>query len=130
MNLKLLIEQVLFEQKLIDLAEQAELVAQELKNLRDFADLANASADEAKQISKETGEELDVSALYALRDHLKSFLFTALGKRFDDKQLDDYIDVILFNPDKAVGPRGERLFNSSENMRGLRYLKTQFIGGL
>ena len=75
MNLKLLIEQVLFEQKLIDLAEQAELVAQELKNLRDFADLANASADEAKQISKETGEELDVSALYALRDHLKSFLF-------------------------------------------------------
>ena len=128
MNLKLLIEQVLHEQKLISIAEQAEIIAEELNNLRDFADTANVNADDAKRVSRETGEELDISALHDLRDELKNFLFTSLGRRFDDKQLDDYIDMILFNPNKVIGPRGERLFNAGENMRGLRYLKTEFIG--
>lgn len=128
MNLKLLIEQAILEQKLINIAEQAQMIVEDLNNLRDFSDEANAAAEEAKNTQRQTKEELDLTSLNALRDQLKNFLFTALRKTFNNKQLDQYIDLILFDPDKVIGPSGERLFNKQENMRGLRYLKTEFIG--
>jgi hypothetical protein len=130
MDLKFLIEQVLLEQELRYIAEQAELVAEDLDNLKDFANEADKEATEAKNIQKQTREVIDVSQLQALRLQLMEFLQNALRQRFDDKSLDQYIDLILFNPNKVVGPRGERLFDPNENMRGLRYLKTDFIGGL
>jgi hypothetical protein len=130
MNLKFLIEQVLLEQELHYIAEQAELIAEDLNNLKDFANEADSEAAEAKNIQRQTREVIDVSQLQALRLQLMEFLQNALRQRFDDKSLDQYIDLILFNPNKVVGPRGERLFDPNENMRGLRYLKTDFIGGL
>jgi hypothetical protein len=130
MDLKFLIEQVLLEQELHYIAEQAELIAEDLNNLKDFANEADSEAAEAKNIQRQTREVIDVSQLQALRLQLMEFLQNALRQRFDDKSLDQYIDLILFNPNKVVGPRGERLFDPNENMRGLRYLKTDFIGGL
>jgi hypothetical protein len=130
MELKFLIEQVLLEQELCYIAEQAELIAEDLNNLKDFANEADSEAVEAKNIQRQTREVIDVSQLQALRLQLMEFLQNTLRQRFDDKSLDQYIDLILFNPNKVVGPRGERLFDPNENMRGLRYLKTDFIGGL
>jgi hypothetical protein len=130
MDLKFLIEQALLEQELHYIAEQAKLIAEDLNNLKDFANEADSEAMEAKNIQRQTREVIDVSQLQALRLQLMEFLQNALRQRFDDKSLDQYIDLILFNPNKVVGPRGERLFDPNENMRGLRYLKTDFIGGL
>ena len=130
MDLKFLIEQVLLEQELRYIAEQAELVAEDLDNLKDFANEADSEAAEAKNLQRQTREVIDVSQLQALRLQLMEFLQNTLRQRFDDKSLDQYIDLILFNPNKVIGPRGERLFDPNENMRGLRYLKTDFIGGL
>lgn len=130
MDLRLLIEQALFENELVYIAEQAQLIAEQLDNLKDFADEAGSEAEEAKNIQRQTRDVLDASSLVALRNELRVFLQNTLRRQFDDVALDQYINTILFDPNKVVGPRGERLFDPNENMRGLRYLKTDFIGGL
>ena len=97
MNFNLLLEQVLFENELVLIAEQAQAVADKLENLSDFADTANQQAADAKQITSKTGEPLDVKELLTLRAKLMSLVSIAqkwpnnLTPQQKEKKLDDYI---------------------------------------
>jgi hypothetical protein len=134
MNFNLLLEQVLFENELFLISEQAEAIANKLENLSDFADTANKEAETAKQATSQTGNPIDVKQLAELRNKLMELVST--GQRWNvnltpeekEKKLDDYIQNAYIDASTVVGLNGERLPHGL-NLKGLRYLHRRFIKG-
>jgi len=134
MNFNLLSEQVLFENELFLISEQALAIANKLENLSDFANTAKQEAEVAKQNTKKTGEPIDVKELSALRAKLMLLVGTSLNWGTNltpeqrEKKLDDYIQNAFIDPSSVVGLNGESLPHSL-NLKGLRYLSRHFING-
>lgn len=131
MNFKFLCEQVFFENELSFIAEQAELVAKSLNNLKDYADEAIEKSIEAKVASKQTRDPIDVTQLIILRKQLKELLKPKWGNNLNDreieKKLDNYIETAYIDPTTVKGIDGENLSHSLD-LKGLKYLHRKWLG--
>ena len=127
-NLNLICEQVLFENTLSLIAENAE----KLINIRDFAGAAGDETVEAKQIAAANRTEIDRTGLKKLRDELKLLFQTQLGLGGSDAEieakLDDYIENVVRDPSSVKGLQGEPL-SPDLNLRGLKYLHRRWFAG-
>lgn len=131
MNFKFLCEQVFFENELSFIAEQAELVAKSLNNLKDYADEAIEKSIEAKVASKQTRDPIDVTQLIILRKQLKQLLKPKWDNNLNDreieKKLDNYIEAAYIDPTTVKGIDGENL-SYSLDLKGLKYLHRKWLG--
>lgn len=134
MNLNLLLEQVLFENDLVLIAEQAQVIGQKLEKITDFAELANKQAETAKAVTKKTGQPINPKDLLDLRSKLMNIV--SVGQNWQktltpeqrEKKLDDYIQNAYVDPSSVVGLGGE-ILSPGLNLKGLRYLHRRFIKG-
>lgn len=131
MNFKFLCEQVFFENELSFIAEQAELVAKSLNNLKDYADEAIEKSIEAKVASKQTRDPIDVTQLIILRKQLKQLLKPKWDNNLNDreieKKLDNYIEAAYIDPSTVKGIDGENL-SYNLDLKGLKYLHRKWLG--